>query len=234
MVETFNIFFHELFKESRFSHPPDLTPTALFFIPQDTEVHLSALEIEGQCFGNLLNARIRRSSAPYKIEIVSPISLREVFDLEIFGEFLRPLCSLILWFSPWIPMFVRILHGFDERLGDMAFLHEGTPHPDHQIHGLESPGTSEGTGFTGGTVPELQSLAEVFKVSSQDPFDHQSADVQPRLQGDRASPRALSALITPVEVKLLSHCLFGCFHLFKSSVIRKSIVNYFIYKIKII
>src|SRR4030042_3292902 len=59
IVETFNIFFHELFKESRFSHPPDLTTTALFFISQYTEVHLSALEIEGKCLGNLLNAGIR-------------------------------------------------------------------------------------------------------------------------------------------------------------------------------
>jgi hypothetical protein len=234
MVETFNIFSHKLFKKSRFSHPPDLTPTALFLVSQYTEVDLSALEIEGQRLGNLLNAGIRGSSAPYKIKIFSPISLGEVFDLEILGEFLCPLCSLIFWFSPRIPMFVRIFHGLDERLGDMPLFNQKAPHPDDQIHGLESTGAPDCTGFTGGAVPELQPLAQMFQISSQDPFDHQSADIQPRLQGNRTPTRALPALITTVELQLLSHGLFRYIHLFTSSLIRKLIVNYFIYKTKIV
>jgi hypothetical protein len=159
MLETFHIFFHEFFKKPGFSHSSDLAAAALFLVSQDSEVHPCPLEIEGQRLGNLLNAGIGRSSAPYKIEIFSPISLREVFDLEIFGQFLCPLCSLILWFSPWIPMFVRILHGLDERLGDMTLLDQGTPHPDYQIHGLQSTRASDCTGFTGGAVPELKPFA---------------------------------------------------------------------------
>src|SRR5512139_2343778 len=119
--ESLHIPFHQFLEEARFPHPADLITTTLLFITQNSKIDPCLLEAEDQCLGNLLNARIKGSRASSKIKIFCPIPLGEIFNLDFFGETFYPFCSFVLLFPPRVAMFVNTLHGFDDRLGDMAF-----------------------------------------------------------------------------------------------------------------
>ncbi len=153
--KTSGVFFDEFFKETCFPHSADFIAAALFLISQDSKIDLCSLERKDKGLRNLLDSRVRGSSAADKVKKFSPVSLRKVLHFEILGETLRPFRPLVLCLSPRVSVFVGIFHGFDDCLGDVSLFDQRPSHPDDQIHGLQPPRATDRASLTGGAVPKF-------------------------------------------------------------------------------